>query len=837
MEFPGYVTYKSAVVGSAERGGTVVCIKNCFVNLVHSTDVSVGDQVWLKLRNLQDASIGFCYIPPSDSQYYSHASFAAIQERLLSSNVNKGFVIMGDMNCRFGGLVRDLPIRVLPESASTADLSYPVLCDDTNATNNNAEVLFNRCSENNLVVVNNLKTHDKHFVSNKTYKKRDTWISELDTCVASVNLLKYISAFNVLQRGDLPSDHAPIVLTISTFGSDLDNIMSRAESLGDHSVLHQSPSRPKLSKKPVKYHTIVRNIFVDNLLQCDLPVDDNVDVMADGVSEALYECARRSKGNQHDNSHSDSDLGRWERLLQDEDDSRVWKAIDWKGNVTAIDGVSESQPSDVEFKTHFETILNPTQPVTDYPVIETNVIIPILDDPITPQEVINQIQRSKPDKACGPDGLTPGVFSMLPAQWILTLVSLFNNIFFSGQYPTSWTRAKMFTIFKKGDRVNPSNYRGISVANAIAKLYDMVLCQRLYHWFTPFREQAGAQRQRGCLEHIITLRLLADTARRKKIKLFVAFIDFSKAYDLVPRHKLFEVLKQAGCGRVMLAALIAMYRVTENIIGAAVVTATQGVRQGLSTSCFLFTVFVNELIKRIKTMCQPEPFLSWVHILMLMDDTVLLSTTRAGIKYKLKVLYDFCEAFGMKINASKTKFFVINGEIGDRESLSVGDLVVEHCNSYVYLGSHFMCDGSVSSAVKEHAKVKICQVLKFVSFITKNNCVPFIVKRRVFDAALTSSLLYGCESWVCADIKPVIKLYHWAMKALLGVRKNTSNLVCYAELGYPTLLDLIQHKQHKFFHKLWQERSGMNDDPWFFVVKLMTTYKTPVAKSYTSMMM
>lgn len=192
-----------------------------------------------------------------------------------------------------------------------------------------------------------------------------------------------------------------------------------------------------------------------------------------------------------------------------------------------------------------------------------------------------------------------------------------------------------------------------------------MLLHRLYHWFTPVRGQAGAQRQRRCLEHI-TLRLLIDTARRKKIKLFITFIDFSKAYDLVPRHKLFEVLKQAGCGKVMLAALIALWRVTESIIGSAVATATQCIKQGVSTSCFLFIIFVNELTKRIK-MCQSEPFLQWLHILVLLDDTVLLSTTRTRTIYRLKVLHDFCEAYCMKVNVS----FVINGEAGAREQLHV----------------------------------------------------------------------------------------------------------------------------------------------------------------------
>ncbi len=64
-------------------------------------------------------------------------------------------------------------------------------------------------------------------------------------------------------------------------------------------------------------------------------------------------------------------------------------------------------------------------------------------------------------------------------------------------------------------------------------------------------------------------------------------MDFSKAYDLVPRQKLFTVLRRAGYGAVMLAALAAMYPVTESLVGGTVVTAVQEVRQGSPTSCFV----------------------------------------------------------------------------------------------------------------------------------------------------------------------------------------------------------------------------------------------------------
>ncbi len=83
----------------------------------------------------------------------------------------------------------------------------------------------------------------------------------------------------------------------------------------------------------------------------------------------------------------------------------------------------------------------------------------------------------------------------------------------------------------------------------------------------------------------------------------------------------------------------------------------------------------------------------------------------------------------------------------------MNDVVNEHCLSYIYLGSLFTNDGSVSSTVKTPVTAKLCHVLKNVSFVRKNNDLPFIVKRRVFKAVLMSSILYGCESWVNADYK------------------------------------------------------------------------------------
>ena len=136
-------------------------------------------------------------------------------------------------------------------------------------------------------------------------------------------------------------------------------------------------------------------------------------------------------------------------------------------------------PTDHKFKEYFEKVLNPEENETVGDDIQSIVNVPILDDQITAEEIQSQINNIKPGKACGPDGVSPGVLKMLPSQWLLKLAVLFNALFLSASYPSLWTLARFFTIFKKGNRQEPKNYRGITVINCLAKLYDMILCSRL----------------------------------------------------------------------------------------------------------------------------------------------------------------------------------------------------------------------------------------------------------------------------------------------------------------------------------------------------------------------
>ena len=53
------------------------------------------------------------------------------------------------------------------------------------------------------------------------------------------------------------------------------------------------------------------------------------------------------------------------------------------------------------------------------------------------------------------------------------------------------------------------------------------------------------------------------------------------------------------------------------------IASTIGVCQVSPTSCLLFVIFVNNLIKLIKHSCGTDGFLGWLHILVLMDGMIL----------------------------------------------------------------------------------------------------------------------------------------------------------------------------------------------------------------------
>jgi len=826
---PGYKVFVSDN-SNPHRGGTALLIRNNLADSITWMDNATDGQIWLKLSMLPEILIGGCYVPPSDSPYYDISMLANIEAQIMS-NINSEFILIGDLNARCGKEVGLL----LHTETEKVSCRYMQSCDDARVANQNGQHIIQLCKDSHALIVNNLQYGKQMFQGGLTFRRKNQWISEVDLCVLSHELIHSLSKFEINQDLSLPSDHAPIGIAIDVLSLShmkLDNILLRSSSLGDHAVLHSKNNEPRLVKRPIRYDEIDQDLFSENIQVRDPPVvQDDFQNTVEEIANTLYQCSRDSKVQPRVIHHNETQT-RWQRIVDSQSEKVLWRAINWKGEMTMK---SPDAPSDEQFKRHLEKLCNPEQlGEVDFSGIRTGVTIPVLDRPIDPNEVEDVLRNHvKPNKGCGPDGVAPGVLTLLPVTWIISITAIFNVIFTHG-FPHSWLYAKLMMLFKKGHHELCGNYRGISLINSLAKAYDYVLYKRLTLWFTPSREQAGAQQGRGCIEHIVSLRLIMDYCVSKKHKLYVVYIDFSKAYDRIPRDRLMRTLKRLGCGLVMLSALMSMYKVSYSILGTAVIAAVIGVRQGSPTSCFLFTCYVDDLITLVKERCGFDGYLKWLHVLMLMDDTVVLATSREECIKKLQAICEFCDNSGMVLNQEKTKFMVINSSVLDKRPLEIpfGDITytIYHCESYVYLGSIFTSDGKIQSAITNSAMNAKRHLMKFVAFLSKNPDFPFFVKHKVMNSAFLAAILYGCEGWLINNCSAMNKVYISCIKALLGVRQTTPNDPCLLELGYPPLKKWIKNRQYKFFKCTMDNRSTVERDPLMFAIDLATSAKTPAGK-------
>jgi len=109
---------------------------------------------------------------------------------------------------------------------------------------------------------------------------------------------------------------------------------------------------------------------------------------------------------------------------------------------------------------------------------------------------------------------------------------------------------EIVTLYKnKGERSDCNNYRGISLLSIVGKVFAWVILTRLQKMAECVypESQCGFCAERSTVDMIFSLRQLQEKCREQHTPLYVAFIDLTKAFDLVSRDGLFKILPKIGC--------------------------------------------------------------------------------------------------------------------------------------------------------------------------------------------------------------------------------------------------------------------------------------------------
>jgi hypothetical protein len=102
---------------------------------------------------------------------------------------------------------------------------------------------------------------------------------------------------------------------------------------------------------------------------------------------------------------------------------------------------------------------------------------------------------------------------------------------------------------------------------------------------------------------LFIFRTLIEQARFKKKQLYTCFVDFKKAFDIVPRDLLWQVLEGFGISGRILECLRSMYRQDQACLHHPEEGLTPtflcriGVKQGCPLNPLMFGLFINGLEK------------------------------------------------------------------------------------------------------------------------------------------------------------------------------------------------------------------------------------------------
>lgn len=177
------------------------------------------------------------------------------------------------------------------------------------------------------------------------------------------------------------------------------------------------------------------------------------------------------------NLAKDSDLKRLFQYVnrRQKVDSRVNALRDLSGN-TVTNGVEISNVLNLWFKSVFIH-----EDTSHLPLFEPLKIKHLMSDSVevTAYEISLILAGLDQYKAPGEDGFHPFVLHNTAESLAFPLEILFNNSLASGIVPHQWLVANVTPLFKGGSKLEPSNYRPVSLTSVICKVLERCIRSRI----------------------------------------------------------------------------------------------------------------------------------------------------------------------------------------------------------------------------------------------------------------------------------------------------------------------------------------------------------------------
>ena len=434
-------------------------------------------------------------------------------------------------------------------------------------------------------------------------------------------------------------------------------------------------------------------------------------------------------------------------------------------SMTDKDGSEKNDREDIAnvFADFFEALYADTETVQP----SDEVLAEVPDVQI--EELKEQLKHMKPRKAADDGGVVAELLKSSSVETLRIIAKLFTATMKPGAViPESWKKSSIRVLFKKGDSRQPENYRPICIIPVLYKLFSKVIAGRIKDILNSQQstDQAGFRPDFSCDDNLFTLTLLAEKCKEFNVPLWVATLDFKKAFDSIHHKSILESLAAHGVAPTYVDLIKRLYEGQSAKVWCECFSREfkirKGTKQGDPISSLLFNSVLEEVMRKVKLKWKSKNYgirlgyttTSTLTNLRFADDIVLTARSLPQIKQMLADVVEQSAEVGLELHPEKTKIQHNNIGYGSRvQQAQIKGMQVQVLQPdahTIYLGKALNLIDTHEVELKHRLRKAWAKFGMLKTELT-DQAVPLRLRLRLFHAVVTPSVLYGCASWVLTD--------------------------------------------------------------------------------------
>ena len=410
---------------------------------------------------------------------------------------------------------------------------------------------------------------------------------------------------------------------------------------------------------------------------------------------------------------------------------------------------------------------------------------------VSPEEVRSQLKKMRGGKAADENGVVAELLSKGSDLLMTTIADVFTAVLNpQATIPEYWKSSSIRVLFKKGDDRLPANYRPICIIPILYKLFSRVLCGRIKDILIAEQsyDQAGFRPGFSCDDHLFAITILAEKCNEFNVPLWIATLDFKKAFDSISHASIWESLVAHGVPSIYVKTLSRLYSGQRAHVCCDVASRafniSRGTKQGDPISPFIFNSVLEEVMRKVKAKWTTKGYgrqlgysdYTVLTNLRFADDILLVGRSLPQIKRMIEDVQREGAKVGLELHPEKTKIQHNNIGYGSKvRTAMVGSMqieVMEPHTSNMYLGRALTLTNVHDAELSYRLKKAWAKFGAFKQELTDKS-IPTNLRMKLFHSVVTPTALYGCGSWVMtAERDSRLKSTQFKMvRAILGRRR------------------------------------------------------------------